>query len=60
MATINELVSKYSKVPGDIRVSNLDYVNGEWFTPFYTVGGVWYGVDETGKHYWIRDKSRWV
>jgi hypothetical protein len=49
MATIGELVEKYSKVPGDIRVRASSWRPDEWFQPFFsTKGGVWLGLDAEG------------
>jgi len=50
--SIDELVAKYSKIPGDIRISSKTYTHpGAWFTPYFKAeNGDWHGVSQENIH----------
>lgn len=58
MATINELVAEYSRIPGDIKITVSNYRSDFYFIPFYNVGDIWYGINDMGGSiYWDSEIS---
>lgn len=55
MSTIDELVAKYSKVPGDIKIKSSDWQES-YFVPFFKDHTAWHGLNQNGFHFqWTTD-----
>lgn len=61
MATISELVEKYSKVPGDLRLKRVGWGATHWFAPYYASEyGNLHGLNEKGQSCaYSPDSSEW-
>lgn len=54
MATVSELVTKHSKVPGDIKVRHCTWPKMEWARPYFqTRNGIFHGLNEDDNNIWL-------
>lgn len=66
MSTIDKLVAKYSKVPGDIKITCEQWDWGSdgygYFIPFYKDGGgIWNGLDQDKASYTVDfEEENWM